>query len=348
MTANDPKNAASGVDAPILYAACRVFHLAHITSLRLTHPGGIADMNKLGFVSPVAVLTTLTALLLHTAADDAPKPVKPVNLACNTPADEDDPHISSNGLSLYYACNAKKKWDVMLSKLLPSSKWGAGKEVEGYVNALPDAKKPANARGVFLTKDGPFPQFLYFATDKNENDQKGDNFDLYVTFRNSAKEEFAPPEMVTVDTADDELHPWLTKEGITLTLYFSRKTKEGYRVFTAVCNNPKGGQGFAAPVLVDELPPNFHHVTLTPDGATMYLQGPLDNGRWGLFVSTKKEKKWGKPEPLELLNDPSGPTGDRSPCLSSTGTTLYFASDREGGKGGLDLYSVNIADLKKK
>jgi hypothetical protein len=303
-------------------------------------------MNKFWIAALIAALIALTALLLQAAADDAPKPVKPVNLACNTPADDDDPHVSSNGLSLYYACNAKKKWDVMLSKHLPSGKWGAGKEVEGYIGPLPDAKKPADYRGVFLTKDGTYPQFLYFATNKNENDQKGDNFDIYVTYRNSVKDEFAPPEMVTVDTAGDELHPWLTKDGKTLTLTFSRKTKEGYRVFTAACNNSKGGQGFAAPVLVDELPPNFHHVTLTPDGETMYLQGPLDNGRWGLFVSTKKEKKWGKPEPLDQLNDPSGPTGDHSPCLSRTGATLYFASDRVGGKGGLDLYSVNIADLK--
>jgi hypothetical protein len=305
-------------------------------------------MNKLGFASPVAVLTTLTVLLLHAAADDAPKPVKPVNLACNTPADEDDPHVSSNGLSLYYACNAKKKWDVMLSKHLPSGKWGAGKAVEGYVGPLPDAKKPADYRGVFLTKDGTYPQFLYFGTNKNENDQKGDNFDIYVTYRNSAKDEFAPPEMVTVDTAADELHPWLTKDGKTLTLTFSRKTKDGYRVFKALCNNLKGGQTFAAPVLVDELPPNFHHVTLTPDSETMYLQGPLDKGRSGLFVSKKDGKKWGQPTPLDRLNDASGPTGDHSPCLSHDGTTLYFASDRDGGKGGLDLYSVYVADLKKK
>jgi hypothetical protein len=305
-------------------------------------------MNKFGFVTPVVVLTALTALLLQAAADEARAPVKPVNLACNTAADEDDPHVSSNGLTLYYASNAKKKWEVMLSKHLPSGKWAAGKAVEGYVGALPSAKKPADYRGLFLTQDGTFPQFMYFATNKNENDQKGDNYDLYITYRNKANDEFVPPEMVTVDTAADETNPWLTKEGKTLTLYFSRKTKEGYRVFTATSKSPKGGQGFTEPILVEELPPNFHHVTLTPDGATMYLQGPLDKGRQGLFVSTKTEKKWSKPQPLEQLNDPSGPTGDCSPCLSRNGATLYFASDRDGGKGGLDLYSVNLGELKKK
>jgi hypothetical protein len=306
-----------------------------------------AAMNKLRLASAVAALGALTPLFHHIAAGEPAAQVKAINLACNTAADEDDPHVSSNGLTLYYACNAKNKWDVMFSKHLPSGKWGTGKLVEGYVNALLDAKKPADARGLFLTKDGAFPQYMYFATDKNENDQKGDNFDLYVTYRNSAKDEFVPPEMVTVDTAADELNPWLVEQGKTLTLYFSRKTKDGYRVFTAVCNN-KGGQAFAAPVVVAELPPNFHHATLTKDGETMYLQGPLDKGRLGLFVSKKEGKKWGKPEPLEQLNDPSGAKGDCSPCLSRDGTTLYFASDRDGGKGGLDLYSVYVVDLKKK
>jgi hypothetical protein len=41
------------------------------------------------------------------------------------------------------------------------------------------------------------------------------------------------------------------------------------------------------------------------------------------------------------------PSGDRSPCLSRDGAMLYFASDRPGGKGGLDLWVIPTAPLRK-
>ena len=80
----------------------------------------------------------------------------------------------------------------------------------------------------------------------------------------------------------------------------------------------------------------------------MYLQGPLDKGRWGLFVSAKMGKGWSKPEALEKLNHVEGKSGDGSPNLTRDGKILYFASDRPGGKGGLDLWGIQTAMLLKK
>ncbi len=56
----------------------------------------------------------------------------------------------------------------------------------------------------------------------------------------------------------------------------------------------------------------------------------------------------GAAEALETLNDSEGKTGDRSPNLTRDGRILYFASDRPGGKGGLDLWGVQTAQLTKK
>src|SRR5262249_20196578 len=140
----------------------------------------------------------------------------------------------------------------------------------------------------------------------------------------------APTPVMNVNTEADELHPWVTGDGKSL--YFSRRTKEGWRVFVTTRDGTMGPGGWGEPAAV-ELPVNFHHATLTPDGKTMYLQGPLEKGRWGLFVSKREGKGWGKPEALEALNHAEGKTGDRSPNLSRDGRLLYFASDRPGGKG---------------
>src|SRR5439155_6083091 len=92
-----------------------------------------------------------------------------------------------------------------------------------------------------------------------------------------------------VNTAQDEAYPWITGDGKAL--YFSRKTKEGWKVFVTRRANATGPQGWGEAKDVG-LPADHHHATLTPDGKTMYLQGPLGKGRWGLFVSTHDGKAW--------------------------------------------------------
>jgi Tol biopolymer transport system component len=277
--------------------------------------------------------------MLALATASAAADVKATNLAVNTADDEDEPNLSSSGLTLFYTRTAKKKSDIMASRRRDKSQaWPGGKPIEDYVST------DADDRSAFATADGRYPQFLYFATKK---DKKGDNFDIYVAVRQGPSSVFSEPTPVqTVCTPEDELHPWLTADGKAL--YFSRKTKEGWRVYVARRQEATGAAGFGEPSLLKELPAGFHHATLTPDGKTMYLQGPLEKERWGLFRSVRGADGWGKPEALDGLNNAEGPTGDRSPGLSRDGTMLYFASDRPGGKGGLDLYVVPTADLKKK
>jgi hypothetical protein len=293
---------------------------------------------------PLLAAALALAALSCPAPADEPRPLQPVNLSpVNTAGDEDEPHVGTGGLVLYYAARSKDRFELMVSSRagvnLP---WRAGEPLE--VNfALEN-----DTRSVFVSREGVYPQWLFFST------RGRGGYTLYGAIRQFAGKAFSTPIPVGIEeTRGDEMHPWLTPDARTL--YFSRRSAEGrwynrkkvWRVFVTTRADSGGVRGFGVPRMVD-LPPNFHHATLTPDGGTMYLQGPLEGGRWGLFVSTRTARGWASPEPLTLLNSPDAPTGDRSPNLSRDGGLLYFASDRPGGKGGLDLWAIPTAQLHRK
>lgn len=287
-----------------------------------------------------ALVAGLTALFLSVSPAQEPARAPPVNLdKINTDKDEDDPHVSANGLQLYFSSKGKDKYDILVStRRYASQPWTRGKPVDGFIQT------DADDRGVFLTPEGRYPQFFFYATKRDQLEDA--NFDLYMAVKQSARAAFtAPTPINAVCTAADEMDPWLSADGRQL--YFSRKTAEGWRVFVSSRGQGKGAAAFGAPKPLD-LPHGFHHATLTLDGRTMYLQGPLEKGRWGLFRASRTSSGWGKPEPLTALNHPDGPIGDRAPCLSRDGTTLYFASDRPGGKGGMDLWMISVASLNPK
>lgn len=291
----------------------------------------------------LAFLGVAAFALLLPAADEPADLLKPMPLAVNTEQDEDDPNISSDIRKLYFVRAGKDKSEAYLAERKgPGTPWGKAKSMRDLET------KTASIRSPFVTAEGKFPQYFYYASDNDpeKKGQKGDNFDLYHRIKLTARSDWTTETALAVCTAADEMHPWLSSSGQHL--FFSRKDKDGWHVYQS--SRPSMGGQLGEPVKLD-LPVNFYHATLTSDLRTMYLQGPLDEKakkpRWGLFRSTKTGKAWSKPEPLALLNHPEGPTGDRSPCLSRDGTYLYFASDRPGGKGGLDLYLIATSRLKK-
>jgi Tol biopolymer transport system component len=268
-------------------------------------------------------------------------PVKPTNLVkLNTEHDEDDPFQAADGTTLYYVSNATGSFNIMVStRSRVSQPWPAGKSVKEL-----NQDTAFDRRSPFLSKDGKF----YYASNAVPKDPEANfvkNFDLYFSRKYSARQPFTQgTPIIGVCTEADELHPWVTPSGKEM--YFSRKTKEGWRIFVA-----KGpAQGAITDPRPLDLPLDFHHPSLSSDGLTMYMQGPVDKDRWGLYRATRPRlgAPWSKPVELAELNHPEAPRGDMSPSLSADGRTLYFVSDRPGGKGGLDIWMIAVAKLNKK
>ena len=254
---------------------------------------------------------------------------KPVNLEkLNTAADDVDPCAADN-TTLFYASNVKGTFGIYVSKR-PQAKgqWPAGKVYAELLSKNFDHRSPFARKGV-----------LYFATNEVPDPSlaKLKNFDLYQKIGMQA-----PFPVPVINDRTDETHPWITPGGKEF--YFSRKTEDGWKLFIA--NGPVPGPiGKERPI---GFPAGFHNATLSNNALTMYLQGPLENDRWGLFRSkrTKVGAEWSKPESLTMLNNAEGKRGDITPCLSADGVRLYFASDRTGGKGGMDIWYVLTSQLK--
>ncbi len=85
-------------------------------------------------------------------------------------------------------------------------------------------------------------------------------------------------------------------------------------------------------------------IAISPDGNTMiFARGTNGKRRSGkevnLFISRFRNGAWSEPKKM-LINEPD--SWDSSPCFSRNGKTLYFASNRKGGKGGIDIYSAKL------
>lgn len=287
----------------------------------------------------------LPLLALAAYPGGEPKKAEPINLTCNTESDEVDPYVGSDGKILYYSHKPKdaRRYSFYASRRpTTAANWGTGTPLDEPNIISKDAK--GQDRGLSLTTENVYRQYAFFAS-KKDGDPDG-SYDLYSAYKEGRDRVFtAVAPLRGCSDKEDEMHPWLTADGRTL--YFSRKLKEGWRVFVARRAEAASLQGFDSPKLVESIPVDFKCATTTPDGKTMYLEGPLENDKVGLHVTKWNGKAWEKPTPLDMLNSPEARTGDMSPCLTRDGTKLYFASDRPGGKGRLDLWVVPVTQLAK-
>lgn len=85
-------------------------------------------------------------------------------------------------------------------------------------------------------------------------------------------------------------------------------------------------------------------VSFSPDGSTMYLTRALRpteaDSRVEICVSRRSDAQWSAARSFELITDTTANYGH--PAVSPSGTWLYFTSDRQGGKGGRDLWRMSL------
>ncbi len=150
-------------------------------------------------------------------------------------------------------------------------------------------------------------------------------------------------EYLPIISADDEMmlfvrkSPWKDKNSVSesdkeieLFSYSKRDKASGEFAFgnrMPYPFNKQGGQGAA---------------TLSIDNKHMIFTICKDEGgaqiNCDLYYTDFIDGEWTEIKKLEGVNDPL--YWDSQPTLASDGLTLYFSSDRKGGRGGVDIYKT--------
>ena len=96
-------------------------------------------------------------------------------------------------------------------------------------------------------------------------------------------------------------------------------------------------------LFIDFNMPNAAHPTLSIDGQTMYFvsNSSLTSEGTNLYVSKKRNGAWQKPNPLASGINTAG--NEMFPILYND-SLLYFASNGQGGLGGMDIFYVDLFD----
>ncbi len=283
-----------------------------------------------------------------------PVPFNPINLGekINSPMAEYFPSISVDGSTLLYTRRLRSEMtysgfneDFFVSKF-------DGKNWKKSVNVAP-INSMTNEGAPSLSANG---RFLIFTSCHNPvegygRDRKGyGSCDLFYTY--NIGDNWTKPKNLgrKINTKYWESQPSFSADGKTL--YFIRRVGPYGSGQQDIFTSELTEQGiWTDPVRLSKTintKGTEESVFIHPDGKTLYFSSNGHPGMGGLdiFMSQKDDKGvWSTPVnlgyPINTFNE------ENSLLVSSDGKLAYFASDREGGYGSLDLYQFEMPEHAK-
>lgn len=267
-----------------------------------------------------------------------PVPFKPVNMgdAVNTPDYEYFPSITADDQTLLFTRNIRSGKDGQ------EDFFSSSRTKEGWSLAMGlNINTPDNEGAPSLSADG---QVLVFAACGKPNGMG--SCDLYFSRKSgntwSKPQNLGPP----VNSAHWETQPSFSSDGKTL--YFVRGSVKGHVIQPAdIYMTQINDDGtWSVPVRLSNkinTDGNESSVFIHPDNQTLYFSsnGHVGMGGFDIYLSRKQPNgEWGEAinlgYPINTHND------ENSLLVGPDGNVAYFASDREGGYGGLDMYSFEL------
>lgn len=320
---------------------------------------------RLSFRPPLA-LTLLVGGMLALVMAHAPSAhaqkysdwSAPVNLgpAINSAFSDQQPAISKNGLSLYFTSNRPGSlggFDIQVSQRASvDDPWGPP------VNLGPTLNTTSNEGNPAFSRDG---HLMFFQSDRpgglggidiwvSRREDKHDDFGWQLPVNLGAGVNTAAGDQAPSYFENDEGDCENDDEGVPQ-LYFASDRPGGLGALDIYLSEQMTDGSFGPAVLVTELssPRGDSRPSIRHDGLEIFFQSNrvgaigLSNDLW---VATRASTLDVWSTPVNLGATINTASLEQNPYLSSDNKTLFFASDRPGGFGALDLYMITRTKLR--
>lgn len=279
-----------------------------------------------------------------------PVPFEPVNLGAriNTAASEYYPCMTADGQTLLFTRDVT---DSRVREGHQEDFYIATRDGEGWSNAQPlrEINTVQNEGAPTLSADGSL--LIFTACEGIDGSFGGDrtgqgSCDLFFSQRSGNTWSPAKNLGAGINTYEWESQPSFSADGRTLYFIRGRRTAEGIKgqdIFVSELND-EGRWTRPIPIIGKvNTPGEEESVMIHPDGRTLYFSSNGHTGMGGLdiYVShLQPDGTWG--EPLNLGYPINTHRDENSILVTREGDIALFASNRDGGFGGLDLYSFKL------
>lgn len=287
-----------------------------------------------------------------------PNQFSPVNIGpgINTAAPEYFPTITVDGRTILFTRRIKddrvqgqfpEQEDFFVSHLSDNNTWTKALPMPRNVNTVNNEGAPT------LAPDGKSLIFVACASmsgknDYGENRQGKGSCDLF--FTKQLGSQWTNPVNLpgNVNSFGWESQPSLSSDGKTLYfirgVYDQNRRKESDIYVSQLNSNGQWGTPERLPNYINSDQAE-ESVLIHPDGKTLYFasKGHVGMGGSDLFMcKMQKDGNWSKPinlgYPINTKND------ENSLMVSPDGEIAFFASNREGGFGDLDIYYFELPE----
>jgi Tol biopolymer transport system component len=267
-----------------------------------------------------------------------------LGLTVNSSAEEAEPSISADGLSLFFSSNrpgGSGNWDIWVAtRVTTDGNWGVP------VNLGPTVNSSAHDLQVTISADG---LELYFASKRSDG---FGTYDAWVTRRAAEGDDWAPPVNLgsPINTSSKD---FATISADGLELYITSNCPGSFGstdlwVSTRATTENDWGTPLNLGTTVNS-PYSEGRPKISADGLMLFFsdgttdQRPDGFGNSDIWMTMRKKRDAEWSEPVNLGPAVNTPYIDRGASPSADGSTLYFCSNRPSGKGEfLDLWQVSI------